>query len=349
MKKLLLLICIIPSITVAQKFSIDRPDEVVKQDPYTSTYFADKNDYIPIESVLTITKDKYNNFKPDTLNIDYYNNKGLKVKSIRYNNNKLSTTTEFNYDANNQLLEWHTFTKQSSTHAFYIYKNGQLVKTNKYTITTSNKKADTIEVSRMLIKYDGDKVVQITNNSLGMDVIEKFGFEQNKLVNKTGGFISKKFTYANQKLSGIIEYMGGVIDSTKIMGLEKFLYNADGKLILDSTLTTSNLKAKNYQINEYRYYENGMLRNIKSNYKNLFRNTLFTYYDGKLEEVFMETNGNSAYLKFLISYRIDEYYTYPIKYLEQFAYDKKGNRISKKVFVNNELFSEVDYNITYKK
>ncbi|MBL0145709.1 MAG: hypothetical protein IPP48_08085 [Chitinophagaceae bacterium] len=318
MKKLLFLIYFIPVVTLAQKFSADRPDEVVKQDPYVSMYFADNNDYKLIESVITITKDKHNNFMPDTLNIDYYNNKGLKIKNIRYNKNKISATTEFTYDASDNLLKWHTFSKLSSTHAFYFYnKKNQLIKTNKYTITILNNKMDTVEVSRMLFKYDGEKLVQITNNSLGTDIVEKYGYEQNRLVNKTGGFISKRFLYTNKKLSSIIEYMGGVIDSTKIMGLEKFVYNS--------------------------------LRSINSIYKNLFRNVLFTYNNEKLEEVFLETNGNSAFLKFIISHRIDEYYTFPIKYLEQFGYDTKGNRISKKVFVNNELFSEVNYIVTYKK
>jgi hypothetical protein len=351
MKKFLLIICISPIVALSQKFSVDRPDEILKQNPYASIYFVDSNNYKLIESILTIAKDKPNNFKPDTMNVDYYNSSGLKIKNIRYSNNKISTTAEYKYDDNGNLLSWHSFSKKSSTHALYKYnKRGQLLNTHKYTLDSRKDKIDTIEVSRMLFKYDADKLIQITNNSLGMDVIEKFSYQQNKLINKTGGFVSKQILYANGKNpASIIEYMGAIIDSTKIMGLEKFTYTSDGKLITDSSLTSSNLKSKIYQVNQYAYYENGILRNIFSSYKNLFRNVLFIFNNGKLKEVHLETNGNSAFLKFLIPYKIDEYYTYPIKYLEQFTYDNHGNRIAKKIFVNNELFSEVNYLITYRK
>jgi hypothetical protein len=350
MKKLLLLFCILPAAALAQKFSVDRPDDVLKQDPYTSIYFADNIDYKPVESIITISKNRYNNFRPDTLNAEYYNKNGFKTKSVRYYNNKLSTTTIFNYDTNGNLLSWHSFEKHSSTLAVYKYnKKKQLQETHKYTITPKNNKADTTKASRMLFKYDGDKLVQITNNSLGMDVIEKFSYEQNKLVAKTGGFVSRKFLYGNDsKPRGIIEYMGGSIDTTKFMGIEKFVYSQAGKLITDSVLTTSNIKTNTYQVIDYAYYENGMLRTINSNYKNFYRNVLFFYKNDKLDEIFLETNGNSAFLKFMIHPKIDEYYTFPLKYSEQFVYDDKGNRISKKVFVNNELFSEVEYVVTYR-
>ena len=349
MKKFFLLLCFIPVYALAQKFSVDRPDEMIKQDPYTSAYFADNNNYKPVESVITIARNRYSNFVPDTLNIDYYNKKGLKVKNIRYDNNKVSTTTHYKYDAGDKLASWQTFEKYSSTFTVYKYnKAGQMMETHQYII--NNKKGDTAEKSRMLFIYDVDKLVQITNNALGTDIIEKYAFEKNKLMEKTGGFVSKKIFYNNNELpTGINEYMGAVIDTSKIMGIEKFVYNSDGKLITDSVLTTSNLKTNTYQVIEYTYNDKGMISTMNTQFKNLYRNVVFTFADGKMQAVHVETNGNSAFLKFIMYYRIDEYYSYPLKYHEQFSYDKMGNRTSKKAFVNDELFSEVNYIITYKK
>jgi hypothetical protein len=90
------------------------------------------------------------------------------------------------------------------------------------------------------------------------------------------------------------------------------------------------------------------LQTMHSKYKNFYRNVDFSYSNGKLQEVNLTTNGNSAFLAFIISYRIADYYSFPLKYKEQFLYDEQGNRIAKKVLVNDELFSEVNYLFSYK-
>ena len=61
----------------------------------------------------------------------------------------------------------------------------------------------------------------------------------------------------------------------------------------------------------------------------------------------MEANDNS-YLKFLINSTIATYYKFPIIYQEVFDFDQSGNLISKKIYVNNELFSEFEYVFVYK-
>jgi|GEM_PF-1756610 len=350
MRKQLVLIFFIPAGALAQKFSADRPDEIAKPNPFTNIYFADNNNYKQIESVCTIAKNRYNNFKSDTLSIDFYNKGGLKVKSLRYDNNRMSTTSQFKYDAGGKLLSWQSFEKQSSTLTLYKYnQKGQLMETHKYNISNKNLKADTTEASRMLFKYNGDKLVQISNNSLGSDITEKFLYQQNRLVSTTGGYVSKEFFYHNNdKPAGIHEYMGGVADSTRIMGLEKLLYNSKGLLISDSVLTSSNFKTNSWQVIEYTYNDKDILAAMSSRYNDFYRRVSFKYSDGKMQEVDLETNGNSGFLRFIINHKIAEYYTFPIQYKEQFGNDRHGNRTFKKVLVNNELFSEVNYLIKYK-
>lgn len=84
-------------------------------------------------------------------------------------------------------------------------------------------------------------------------------------------------------------------------------------------------------------------------YKDFFRNIDFEYAnENHILQVTIKTNiATSAYLKHWISPKIQDYYHFPIEYKEIFDYDKHGNRISKKIIVQEELFSDIHYLIEY--
>jgi hypothetical protein len=332
----------------SQKFSVDRPEEVIKPDPYTAMYFDDKNNYSKVATMITITKDRSRNFRGDTLYIDHYS-QGLKVKTIRFESGKRSTTTEYTYQANRNLLMWKTYERNAFAFTKYTYnKAGQLAETHQYYVTTKGQKIDTTEKSRMLFKYEGPKLVQIKNNALGMDVVEEYQYKNGLLHVKSGGFVSKLFRYStDRRVTGIEDHMGGSIDSVKIMGRERFAYYPDGKIKVDSVLTSMNIPTNSYMVTEYEYDDKGRLRIMKTKHKDAYRDVQFTYDGVRLKRVHLATNSNTGALRFLISHRIDEYYKYPITYREEFTYDAKGNRVSKKMFVNDEVWGEVEYLFEY--
>jgi hypothetical protein len=348
MRNIFLVIMLLPFAGLSQKFSVDRPEEVAKPDPYTAVYFGDRNNYRNVTSVTTVVKDRSKNFKADTLFIDYYS-KNLKVGTIRFDNSRRSTTTQYRYNSKNDIASWQTLEKNATTLTKYSYNQaGQLIQTHQYRITIKAGKPDTAETSRMLFKYDKLKLVQITNNVLGSDIVEQYHYNQDLLLSKTGGYVSKQFRRnLLGQVSIVEEYMGAVIDTTKLMGLETYTYDASGRVIQDSILTSSNMKAANFEAIQYHYGANGLLDEMRSTYKSFVQNVHFSYVDRRMKTVYVETNGNSAFLRFMINFRIPEYYSFPIKYREEFEYDAVGNKISRKVFVNDELFTDVQYLIQY--
>ncbi len=351
MNRLLFLFLLIPTPAFAQKYSVERPDEMLEPDPYTRSYFEDKNDYRKVESVITITKNKYDQFRPDTLNITHYNDAGLPIKSTRYDYNRQSATTLLKYDAQQHLLSWQSFEQQQSILTRYFYdKANQLQETRQLRIKTVNQKNDSTELSRMLFQYDHSSLVEITNLHPGNKLTEQYIYDHKKLVRKTGGYIAKAFEYdGNGNVNSVKEYMGTDIVPEKLMGIKKFTYQAN-KLMADSVLTSSNLQSKHYQVSQYSYHANGVLEQMRVTYGNTYRNVSFTYNNNRIKEVNLETNeGNNAYLRFWINHRIADSYTFPIRYQEVFSYDAYGNRTAKKVFVNKELFSETEYKINYRK
>ena len=343
---------LIPIHAFSQEYTVKRPDEAIVPDPYLKVYFDDKNDYKRIESVTTITKNKYNSFRPDTLSITHYNNAGLQFKNIRFDNNKQSSITLLKYDEHNNLLSWQLFENKFSTLALYSYnKNKQLQEIRQLQIKHLNYRTDSNETSRTIFKYDNVKLVEILSSIAGNKIVQKYIYNNKKLIRKTGTIVSKELQYDdNMNLVSIKEYMGSEVAPDKLMEKKTFTYSNTNKLIADSILTSSNLKTNKYQISQYTYNESGTLELMSVKFGRSYRNIEFRYSSNKIKEVNIKTNeGNSAYLKFWIDHRIQDYYSFPIVYQEVFSYDENGNRTSKKVYINKELFSEVEYKINYKK
>ena len=131
-----------------------------------------------------------------------------------------------------------------------------------------------------------------------------------------------------------------------MMFAKSFSYNEENLLVADSVLTSSNKKNGDYQITRYEYDEN-LLTKMKSTFKTYYRNVEFEYVDDKIKEIHINTNQPKNDLKHWINYKIKNHYTFPISSKEIFEYDEHGNIISKKVYVNNDLFSDTQYVISY--
>lgn len=351
MKTLFLFLCLIPFCGFAQEFTVERPDEKTDLNPYKSTYFADNNNYENIVSITSFSKNKANNFKTDTSNIKFYNEKGLCYKSIRYNKNRPYIATFIDYNNANNITSWCSVYPNSSTKVFYFYNdNQQVVKTRQVNIKPINGQMDTIELSKRFFSYDkNEQLIKIQDKGQSRPVFDLYQYEyENGQLSKMIGGTSKLFTYDDaQNVATISEYIQR-IDPKMLMSAKKMVYDDNKNLIMDSVVTTANRSKGLYQITNYTY-NNDQLETMKVSFDALYRNVQFEYLDNKIKKITVETNGNSAYLRFWISPQIDQFYSFPIKYQEIFEYDKFGNKTAKRDYVNGELFSETQFNIEYRK
>ncbi|MEL6866156.1 MAG: hypothetical protein AAFP19_17135 [Bacteroidota bacterium] len=345
LKYLLILLLLSPLFCLAQKTTVDRPDELIEPKPYQEAYFRDANDYSMMKSLTTLSKAKYQDFKRDTLSKQYFDERGRLIKKIRYRNNSPNKTTIYQYTPKGDLQSWQIFEERFSTLTQYTYTpNHNIEQTQQWRINNKPAQNDSTLITTKSFTYDQDQLIQIIHNQSS---IEEYSYEGKLLHFKKGPYISKSFAYdEEEKLTQLYEYMGNKIDSTKRKGSKIYYYDPNNRLILDSIL---NHTTKVYQITEYSYQKDGLLKSVKVRYGESYRNINFEYIDKKINRVRIETNqSNNAYLHHWIDHRIANTYPFPIKYKEEFDYDQYGNRISKKVFVNDELYSEVNYQIIYR-
>lgn len=130
MKKFLLLLFLYPLLAISQDSTPENPDIVIEPNPLKEFYFQDKNNYKNVESMITILKNKSNNFSNDTIRINYYNENGKQSKNIRYSNNKPKYTTIMTYNRDNNILSQQTTENKKSSYILYTYnKSKQLERT----------------------------------------------------------------------------------------------------------------------------------------------------------------------------------------------------------------------------
>jgi hypothetical protein len=345
MKTLNLFLFAFPIFCVSQVTTVERPDESIEEDLYKMAYFEDKNNYSEIKSLATIVKNRNKDFANDTLQIAFYNEKGNKTQEIRYSNNSPSRVTEYNYYPNGDLLSWELFDTKYSTKTNYSYDlENRIIHTKQYRIRSGSK--DSSLTSQKEFTYQDDKLMEINHDN--GQIIEKYIYENDKIIMKTGGFVSKLFEYNTQnKLTKISEFMGGEIKPGNLMGLKVFQYDKQNRLICDSIQTSNNLQKNEYQITHYDY-ENGALKSVKVKYNSHYRNIDFEYENNKIKQITIRTNiSQNTYLRHWLNSKIEDYHNFPLECKELLEYDDKGNRISKKTFVNDELFSEIQSLIQY--
>ena len=353
MKKLLTLLFLYPLFAVSQDLTPENPDILTEPNPLKETYFQDKNNYKNVESMVTITKNKFSNFSKDTIRITYYNENGMQSKNSVFRNNKPEYVTLMTYSKDNKILSQETIENKNVSFVLYYYnKNKQLERTRQLRRDNIQRTTDTTEFSQKTFMYEKLNLVQtlVTLKGSAFKQSEQYIYDNITLIKKIGNNLSKEFKYdksGNPIASS--EYMGVEITPSKLINLKTFTYDNTNKLITDS-LSTSSSQPKKYLVSNYTYENNGSLSMIKVNYDKSFRNIQFEYLADKIKKVNIETNdGNNAYLKFWIPSKISTYYQFPLTYQEIFDFDQAGNVISKKMYVNNELFSEFEYVITYKK
>lgn len=343
---LLLPFLFLSTIVRAQKTTVDLPDQLILPDPYKKAYFDDQNDYTKVRSVTILSRNKVNNFQTDTLYKTFYDDFGKRIKEVSYSKNVPSSVTTFTYNESRNLKESKYVSDYLSQVVAYTYaQQEQIASTQNYHLDL--KSGDSTLFSNEQYIYTRDGLVEIlTNGSLH----DQYTYKDHLLQNRIGANTNEEFLYdKNGNLIRATKYQNGEPKEERLNELRTFQYDSKNRLIKDSLLTSSNIVNKDYQITSYSYEEE-QLKEVKVVYKTQYRNIQFSYEDGKIKQITIVTNeSNSAYLRHWISSKISQYYSFPITYCEVFDYDAYGNKVSRKDFVNDELFSETEYVIHYKK
>jgi hypothetical protein len=346
MKKIIFLFCCIPFLNYAQRSTIERPEKGIVPNPYNAIYYTDKTDYTNIESIITTSKNRGNNSITDTLQVTYYT-KGLRTKVINYRDNQRSQTTLMTYNDDQTLNNWEIIYPKYSQQTFYQYDEKQRMKSTRQVKTRPiNGQLVTSELSKRAFIYNDFGLLEIHNEGSfqGKEIYEYNNKQQ--LMKYSGVGIIKEFVCNDDgDLLISTEYMGEIA-SNKLMTVQKFEYNGDKNLVMDSIVTSSNREKSEFQKTHY-IYENNQLEAMKVTFGSLYRNLQFEYLADKIKKITVETNGNSAYLRTWMPYQIPDFYSFPLTYSEVFEYDDIGNKIARRIYVNDELFSETEYFIKY--
>lgn len=336
---------LIPFGLFSQTTSPERPDLSIEPDPFSSEYFKDYYDYTKTKLIISINKKKAKNFEGDTIFKSYYSTKGFLEKRIRYAGNSPKNTTLYFYNKKGQLQIWTYKGKGADLKANYSYnKDGLISKIEQYVYKHSGGLRDSTLRSKSNYFYDDQLLKRIESNS---STIEYFKYEKERLIEKTGGYISKRFSYyPNGKLKEIREYTGGEIDNSNLRSLKKFHYNAQNQLICDSILTSANFTSKIFQITHYRYSKEGKLENFKAQFDDSFSDVTLLYQSDRIigtKVLTNDLNHNVAYLRFPMPSGISRNSGGLLNYRDEFIYDENGNKTMKKVFVEDQLFFEIEF------
>lgn len=351
MKKLIFLFCLLPSLIFAQNSTVKRPDKVIEPNPYEAVYFADANDYSNIKSIAIIRKQKSKGFRVDTSQIEYFED-GLKMKTVSYRNNLPIYRTIMTYNDDKTLNNWEIFYPKYSTKNIYQHDaQRRIINTQKVNIKRKKGKIDSTQTTQIAFKYD-DKLGLIAierKSNFGVGT-ETYHYDKNKqLTQVTGGSIFKMFNYDEHKnLLTIREYMGKFA-TEMLMNSKRFEFDEHQNLVADYIVTSGNREKGVFQETHYTYDDKHQLETMKVTFGDLYRNLDFKFVDNKIQTIIVQTNGHSAYLKTWMPYGMKDNYSFPITYKEVFEYDDYGNKIAKRIYVGEELFSETEFLIEYRK
>lgn len=327
---------------LAQKTTLDRPDLIIEPDPFKTEYFKDHYDYSKFKEMIVL---KTKGFKLDTLSKNTYDKDGKISKKTRYSNNTAKIFTQYGYLDNDLLKNWVYTSRGTNIRAIYSYdEQGKILKIQQYDLRLRKGVKDSSLKSTSKFEYENARLKTIKSNN---GLIENYVYENDNLVYKTGGYISKAFVYDDAgNLAELTEYMGGIVDESKLMGTKKFYYNKRNLLICDSILTSANFESKTYQITHYEYDEEERLKKLKVQFGQSFNEMNFEYQNNRIFNCLVRTNDVNykvAYLRFPMPSGIVPNSSGIVNYRDEFRYDSNGNKISKKVFVDDALFFDIRF------
>ena len=341
--KYLLLFTFLPVFVFAQ----DQIEVNVIPKPYDPKPYFDYLNNTGVKKITTISKQKQDNFKDDTLYVYEYNEVGQQVSSLRYEHNKITDKTMMKYDKNNNQVEWTILepNQTQTTTKFYFNQFNQLDSTKQ--ISYREKKI--IHSSRYAYQYEKGRLKfrkiifnDIVNRDDSYNYSDSLLMQFKSIWNPNVYFLSN-YAYDKSGLLKEIHTIHYFNTKNELWNKKNFTWQ-NGKLISEEELTYDNKKI----FTSYYYNIHNDLQKITSTFGENSREIEFEYNDFDTKEITVNTNSNSAYLKFYIPLRLENT-AFPIVYKEQFDYDKKNNLISKKMFIGKDFVKETVFEIEYYK
>ncbi len=348
MKKIFAFLSIFLSFSIfSQKVVMERPDEVIEPNPFIEEYFKDHYDYTKFKEMISLNLAKAKDFKADTIYRTIFNKQGQVLTKTRYRGNVPKTITKYSYLSDGNLKSWNYGDGKSNIKASYFYNNeNQIRQILQYHLRNRKSGLDSSLQGNSKFIYENSRLQKISSIQTKADT---YHYEKDRLIRKTGGYISKLFSYyPNGNLREITEFMGSEIDRSKLMGIKKYYYNRENLLVCDSILTSSNFETKTYQVTHYEYDENQKLKKFRVDFGSSYSEVEFSYENKRLKTSQVKTNDVNykvAYLRFPIPSGIPLNPSGLMNYKDEFFYDNNGNKTGKKVFVEGALFFEMKFEL----
>ncbi len=325
-------------------------EKAVIPDIYKETYFRDYNDYSNIASVTIVTSSNHDGFIYDTIRVKHYNALGQKEKVLRFDDNEWTSTIHYQYDEQGRECESlrldeigeHLLTKTYDEQGRILQIDGRKIRSNHYGTDT------TYRVTKYL--YEQGNLVELQRIEGGKSSSETYTYSNGMLYEKHGRWQSHRFAWDDKgRLQTQKIYSGKELKPGYEVNINSFYYDDRDRIILDTIIGTAYQKPVKPAISRYTYDESDRLREMNIVYGESFRDVVFEYENEWLKSLKARTNtGNSAYLRLFFLQPLGMESNAEMDYREEFEYDEKGNRVSRKVWINSKLHQNTQYIIVYR-
>ena len=315
--------------------------------PFDKLYFINPSDFSNIESITFLNKNKRNNFKQDTLNIKYYNQNGDLLKRIGFEKNKRKNPSTYIYHGTKLYQDFWIEKNKKNLNTYYYDSFGNETKSIYEQIILDKEPKDTHLIFVQKFKYQDSKLMEFSSNKVG-DKIETYEYDdKGNLIKVEGSFKPLEFTYNEKNQLIETKEYSSKIHPDWLSAIRTYSYDAQGRLMKDTTLPLKNFELGEPYVSVYRYNEKDEMISMSTTFQDLYCNVSILYQEGNVSEFQITTNTkNLAYFKY---YFYAPYGTpLPYNIIEKNEYDKHGNNIRKTRHIEGELTLDNRFEIKYR-
>lgn len=317
----------------------------------------------PIKQVIVLSSRAENGNRVDTSFIYYYDQQGKRYKEKKFDRKDKDGSSVFYFEySDRKIAQWQTVDHPNTNprkdiviHEFN--KENNIVRLKHFWIKP---KSDTIYRSFMNYAYNKDGQLASRNDSAERRItrLTTYQYKNGNLVSiktypqpeRKGNFREVAYSYSPNNL--LIErterQVDGTVDVSYSLDSHSYHYNNLKQLVKESYSGAS------YQgketIVEYTYNEQNKLATMKLTRDSLYRNAAYSYENGKLVLINVETNAWNAFhteMYIPLSSHLSPMTPVPFNYQVRYRYDEKGNVTERVDLLNGQAKSTTSFLIEY--